>query len=417
MDVPARQKNVIASGWHDLTTRPPSQEPALDALRAIAVLIVICTHYALPEWPEAGGQPVWLTKLPVFYYGWTGVDLFFVLSGLLIGRQVWREVQKTGTVSVPRFLIRRGFRIWPLYFVALGYLAIVSSTSWQDWVFLSNYAQTKYPRGWSLSTEEQFYIIVPLLLLVTTRFLSLRRQIWPLLALLAAVPVVRYFTRQHLLTLDLSSETFASRMHFPIHLHSEPLLIGLIIALLSTTRPEWFEKRPPGQVAWASLGIFAALAATGIALDLFNKDIFAFLALGLIFGGATYVGLVDRSLLTRPLHAKLFYPISRLSFGMYLNHFIVVPGSTLWVVSQFGSLPAPLVFTLGLLVGTSISIVAATITFLLVEHPFLLLRSRALATRAVPAGVPTSADVGVSLPQGATDAIFTDRAPRSAERL
>src|SRR3954469_3361806 len=179
-DSPTRT-GLLATGWYDLTHRPPAQEPALDALRSFAVLAVICTHYALPEWPKAGGPELGVTRFPLFYFGWTGVDLFFVLSGLLIGRQVWKEIQKTGRVSVGRFLIRRGFRIWPLYYCALIYLSIVARTSWQDWTFLSNYWQTGYPRGWSLSTEEQFYIIVPVLLLLTTRLLSLRQQIWPLL--------------------------------------------------------------------------------------------------------------------------------------------------------------------------------------------------------------------------------------------
>lgn len=378
----AKPSGVIASGWYDLTHRPASQEPALDALRAFAVLVVICTHYALPEWPRAGGAPTGLSKLPVFHYGWTGVDLFFVLSGLLIGRQVWREIAKTGTVKMGRFLLRRGFRIWPLYFVALGYLAIVRDTGWADWLMVSNYVQTDFSRGWSLSTEEQFYIIVPLLLLVTTRLFSLRHQVWPLLVLLAAIPVVRTVTRASLIASGYSGEALEWRMHSPIHLHSEPLLIGLLIALLSTVYPHWFAKRPQGQIAWRALGIFGVLAAVGMALDVMNKHIFAFFALGLIFGGAVYVALVDRSILTRPLHAKLFYPISRLSYGMYLNHFLVVPQSTAWVVRNMQGLPTSVVFVTGLLLGTAISIGVAVLTFLLIESPFLQLRGRLVSSAA-----------------------------------
>jgi peptidoglycan/LPS O-acetylase OafA/YrhL len=377
-----KRTGLLATGWYDLTHRPPAQEPALDALRSFAVLAVICTHYALPVWPRAGGVPLDITRFPLFYFGWTGVDLFFVLSGLLIGRQVWKEIQKTGSVSVGRFLIRRGFRIWPLYYCALVYLAIVSGTSWQDWTFLSNYFETPYSRGWSLSTEEQFYIIVPVLLLLTTRLLSLRHQIWPLLLLLAAVPIARVFSRAHLVALGYSGETLVAKMDYPIHLHSEPLLIGLIIALFSVTRPDWFVKHPKGKVAWRPLGICVAAMAVGLALDVVNKNVFAFFALGLIFGGAVYFSMVDRSPLTKPLHAWVFYPIARLSFGMYLNHFLVVPQSTAWVIRHGAGLPTNLVFWLGLLLGTAISIAAAILTFFLVEHPFLTLRSRVLLGRA-----------------------------------
>jgi peptidoglycan/LPS O-acetylase OafA/YrhL len=376
-----KRTGLWATGWYDLTHRPPAQEPALDALRSFAVLAVICTHYALPVWPRAGGTPLGITRFPLFYYGWTGVDLFFVLSGLLIGRQVWKEIQKTGQVKVGRFLVRRGFRIWPLYYCALVYLAIFSRTTWHDWAFLSNYFQTPYSRGWSLSTEEQFYIIVPVLLLLTTRVLALRRQIWPLLLLLAAVPVARLFSRAHLLALGYSGETLAAKMEYPIHLHSEPLLIGLIIALYSVIRPRWFVKHPKGKVAWRPLGIFVAAMVVGLALDKVNKNVFAFFALGLIFGGAVYFCMVDRSLLSKPLHAWVFYPIARLSFGMYLNHFIVVPESTAWVIEHGTGLPTNVVFWLGLLLGTAISIVTAILTFFLVEHPFLTLRSRVLMGR------------------------------------
>jgi peptidoglycan/LPS O-acetylase OafA/YrhL len=388
-----KRSGLLATGWYDLTHRPAAQEPALDALRSFAVLAVICTHYALPEWPKAGGLPLSITRFPLFYYGWTGVDLFFVLSGLLIGRQVWREIQRTGTVSVGRFLIRRGFRIWPLYYVALIYLSIVSRTQWPDWVFLSNYFTTAYPRGWSLSTEEQFYIIVPLLLLLTTRLFSLRHQIWPLLVLLAAVPVVRVITRAQLVALHYSGEGLTAKMSFPIHLHSEPLLIGLIIALFSTTRREWFAQQAEGKVAWRALGVVVAATVVGLALDKYDKDTFAFLSLGLIFGAAVYFGMVDRSVLTKPLHAWVFYPIARLSFGMYLNHFLVIPQSTEWVIRHGAGLPAIVVFWLGLLLGTAISIAVAVLTFFLVEHPFLTLRARVLAgrTRANTAPLPAAA--------------------------
>ncbi|HEX7941267.1 MAG TPA: acyltransferase, partial [Gemmatimonadaceae bacterium] len=348
----AEKPGVLAAGWRDLVRPPAGQEPALDALRAFAVLAVICTHYALPEWPRvAGALPRIGSSLP-FYYGWTGVDLFFVLSGLLIGRQLWRELDTTGTVRVGRFLLRRGLRIWPLYFVALTYVWLTAQTGWGDWAFLSNYVGGKFSRSWSLATEEQFYIIVPILLVISARVLSLRNQIWLVLTLLASVPVVRAVTRARLTGLGLPPQVLADKMQYPIHLHCEPLLIGLLLALLATTRPEWFEKKAPGQLAWRALAVMLAMSAAGILLDKYNKDIFAFFALALIFGGATYFGMVDRSLLTRPLHARWFYPISRLSYGMYLNHFVVFPGSTEWVVRHGRGLPTTLVFVAGLVLAT-----------------------------------------------------------------
>ncbi len=372
---------LLAEGWRDLVNRPAGQEPALDALRAFAVLAVICAHYALPEWPRAAGALPRIGRTAPFLYGWTGVDLFFVLSGLLIGRQLWREVGRTGTVRIGHFLLRRGLRIWPLYFVALAYVAYTGETEWSDWTFLSNYVLGKFSRSWSLATEEQFYIVVPILLVISARVLALRKQIWLLLAMLLSVPIVRMLTRAHLGALGLDPQDLADKMQYPFHLHCEPLLIGLMLALLATTRPEWFETKAAGQLAWRALAVMLAMFAAGIVLDWYDKGTFAFLALGLIFGGATYFGMVDRSLITRPLHARVFYPISRLSYGMYLNHFVVFPGSTAWVVRHARGLPPTAVFIGGLVLATAISIGVAVITFLLIEHPFLQLRARLLASR------------------------------------
>src|SRR5262249_16177994 len=135
---------------------------------------------------------VW--SFTLFRYGWTGVDLFFVLSGFLIGRQLQRELQRRGTVDVPRFLLRRGLRIWPLYFAWVAFLALALGKCRgiaPDLVFLSNYIQGRVSGGWSLSTEEQFYLVVPFLLLGAHRLFGPRGQAWVPLAMLALMPLIR----------------------------------------------------------------------------------------------------------------------------------------------------------------------------------------------------------------------------------
>ncbi len=352
--------SIVRSGWHELTRRPASQVPALDALRAFAIFLVVGAHYAGSQWPLAKAPDIALAHNPVFNFGWTGVDLFFVLSGLLIGKQLWRELDRTGTVRVPRFLLRRGFRIWPLYFAMMFWVVFIHGMrfEWPDWVFLSNYFPTRYGRSWSLSTEEQFYIAVPILLLLTTRFLPRRAQAWPLVGAVVAIPIVRVFQRQHLEAVGMSPDRLADQMHFPIHVHCEALIIGLLLALLSTRYKSVFEARGRWGTSPLALAVFVGCTALGLALDRMNKDIFAFLALGLIFGSLTFLTLADRSIITRPLNSVFFYPFSRLAYGMYLNHFWFLHGSTAWTIHTFGPLlPSPtLVFLLGLVVGTGSSI-------------------------------------------------------------
>ncbi len=381
--------DIVRSGWHELSHRPASQVPALDALRACAVFLVIGAHYAGSQWPAAGGVDLRLAHNPVFYFGWTGVDLFFILSGFLIGKQLWRELDRTGTVRVPRFWLRRGFRIWPLYFAMLGILTIWKGhlAQWPDWLFLSNYFTTAYARSWSLSTEEQFYIAVPLLLLLTTRVIPRRAQAWPLVGLLVAVQGVRVWQRRYLLAAGVPATQIIDRMQFPIHVHCESLLVGLLIAYLSTSRPHLF--RAEGRWGTSTLGLLVVVlgSSLGMALDLLNKNIFSFLALSLIYGSLAFFVLADRSPLTRPLRSWVFYPFSRLAFGMYLNHFWFAHGSTAWTVTHLsGVLYLPvLVFLAGLVIGTAISAGVATVTFILIEHPFLMLREHWFGERDRPA--------------------------------
>jgi peptidoglycan/LPS O-acetylase OafA/YrhL len=369
---------IIGAGWRELTHRPPSQVPALDALRAFAVFGVIGAHYAGSQWMLAKGPETSLAHNPVFTFGWAGVDLFFVLSGLLIGKQLWRELDKTGTVRIPRFLMRRSFRIWPLYFAMMLFVVFVRGVrfQWPDWVFLSNYFPTIYGRSWSLSTEEQFYIIVPFLLLMLIRLLPRGKEWVPLVALLFIVPVIRHFDRARLVASGMSSELLSERMVFPIHVHCEGLAVGLLLAWLTTRKKHLFEPKGRGGMSPFALGVFFVCTAIGGVLDVYNREDFAFLALALIFGSATFLALADRSFVTAPLRSKFFYPFSRLAFGMYLNHFWFFHGSTRWVVKNVGGMihSPTLVFLIGLVVGTLISAGVSAVTFMLIEHPFLMLR-------------------------------------------
>ncbi len=105
----------VLNPLRDLIERPKGNIPALDAFRSLAVVLVIISRFSATL-IKRGGAANRFGKLPLVTGGRVGVDLFFVLSGYLIGGQIWRELSKTGTVDMPRFLLRRGLRIWPLYF-------------------------------------------------------------------------------------------------------------------------------------------------------------------------------------------------------------------------------------------------------------------------------------------------------------
>lgn len=140
----------------------------LDSLRALAVLIVIATHTNTAFWEKAGiPEATWYNTIGL---GGHGVDLFFVLSGWLLGGVIIKEIHRTGTLDTMKFWRRRWWRTLPAYFaiLALSLLQRVLNGSWQ-WsdsvfaIFIQNYWYDPIPFysvSWSLCVEEHFYIII-----------------------------------------------------------------------------------------------------------------------------------------------------------------------------------------------------------------------------------------------------------------
>lgn len=370
----------------DLWMRPAQQVPGLDGLRALAILLVMGCHffgyfwscYVKLELPR-------IAHFPFFEMGWTGVDLFFVLSGYLIGKQLWRERLTTGTVNFKEFILRRGFRIWPLFYFALIYYSLfgpVRPIIW-DYLSLSNFFRGGFDDAWSLSTEEQFYIFVPLLLIATAFIKRPSQYFVAIIAACFAEWFLRFLAVEWLTRQGVSGRQLIETLHCPIFLHSDALLAGLAIALASVLAPARF--RAPNSAGFSKMGMAIFIGATivGVSLRQANKVIWAFAGLGMVYGGLTLWVLWDRSILSAPLKWRIWYPISRLSFGMYLNNFMVLPGITYYAFKTVNSSTGSIVAAslIGYVVGTLVSMFVATITFVIVERPFLILRDKLLGRR------------------------------------
>lgn len=139
----------------------------LDFLRGIAIILVLLRHRMISEYT---------TKM-----GWIGVDLFFVLSGFLVAGLLFKEFLKYNTIDVKRFLIRRGFKIYPVYYLTyiiyLGYILYDQKVKIlpmvYDLLFVQNYALGlgyAYPASWSLAIEEHFYIFFSIALLLGVKY-------------------------------------------------------------------------------------------------------------------------------------------------------------------------------------------------------------------------------------------------------
>lgn len=157
---------------------PRKHYPELDGLRAIAIVLVVAFHCREIAAPQGLDERIVHRFLES---GWIGVDLFFVLSGLLITGILFDTVEKKDFLI--RFYVRRGLRIFPIYYFSLIAVPIVfylldqpqfaGSVDTAYWLFFQNWLHAfhqvpdeRFGHFWSLAVEEQFYIVWPLLFLV-----------------------------------------------------------------------------------------------------------------------------------------------------------------------------------------------------------------------------------------------------------
>jgi len=364
-------KNLFLFGYSDLQKPPSSNIPGLDVMRSLAILLVVSGHY-FGEYSSKVKLNTDFSTFPLFVYAWTGVDLFFVLSGFLIGKQLWKELRDEGTINIPRFLIRRGLRIWPYYYAFVIFTIFTSTTPLKSFIpdvlFFSNYVHNHIAGGWSLSTEEQFYILMPVLLLIGTKFIPIRYGYLIPIAFFIILPIGRYFiftSHSGIITDELRINLTYSYFHT----HSDGLVAGLLIAWVNVVKRNLLNKIPFKK----NIILPCALIILGIVLRKVNNFIFAFTSLGLIFGGIAIFMLRDNSKLSIIFRWHGFYLLSRLSYGMYLNHFPVL----WWGLPIFLTIPfvhSSIVFFVGYILIFILSAAISSVSFLTIESPFLYLR-------------------------------------------
>ena len=166
---------------------------SLDVLRSVAIILVLVAHIILGY-----GAPSSLAPLQL---GGIGVDLFFVLSGWLLGNQLFKEITDTGNIEIRRFWYRRWIRSMPAYYAVLGAISFQQLLTKESWIFpidylffVQNYHQPFeiFHISWSLAVEEQFYLLIAPALFYIWRFPAKKRLAILLIALLTP-SVFRYF--------------------------------------------------------------------------------------------------------------------------------------------------------------------------------------------------------------------------------
>jgi peptidoglycan/LPS O-acetylase OafA/YrhL len=363
-----------------------AREPGLDLMRAIAILWVMLWHMRLALRPGMWSGPA--------HYGWMGVDLFFVLSGYLIGSQLLRPYTRGSRPSIGGFYMRRAFRVLPAYLtVLLFYFAIPGfreapglSPAWQFLTFTENFRidymnDQAFSHVWSLCVEEHFYLVLPVLILFLMRRPSFGKALSVVPGILCFGIAIRAYVYLHYVAIFPRDDyafalAYVEKIYYPTHTRLDGLLVGVTLATIKTFRPAWWQRA----MSHGYLLLVGGMALCAWAMWLFSDRLsfsasvvgFPLLSMGL--------GLLIASSIapSSPL-SKVggFGLIAALAYSTYLTHKEVI---------HFVRIHLPrLVEARGwvaLIVYFAFSFAAAFVLYMAVERPFLRLRER-ISGRAV----------------------------------
>ena len=353
------------------------RQPGLDLLRALAIIVVVIYHAGIMGFPLPGR---------LHRFGWIGVDLFFLLSGYLIGGQLLAPLARGQRFNLPRFFARRALRILPAYLVILAIYFLrppwreypeMAQPLWKFLLSLQNiglHGGTAFSHAWSLAVEDQFYLGLPFLLLFVNRW---RRaaMIVPCVIVLGGIALRAFLAYQNPATdSGVSFRGFQTWIYYPTWTRLDPLVFGVALAAIEKFRPHWWE-RLTNHAVWLwlpglALIVYALYLGEGDYLTV-TASVWQFPLIA--FGMATLlVCAVSPRLPFRRVAIPGAAFIASIAYSTYLIQKLVIH-----FVAQFcGSHNIALTSAPALLLVEVCVYAGGALLFLAVERPFLKLRHR-----------------------------------------
>ena len=369
---------------------------ALDGLRGVAILTVMLFHATLYRGPRPSG-------------GFLGVDLFFVLSGFLITALLMQEWQRSGGVALGAFYARRALRLLPALFALIAVILLVpgvfyqSARPWRaaglaalhttNWIMAFGGSVGFFDHTWSLTIEEQFYLLWPPVLVLLLTLKVRRPAILAVVTIGILAPTWLRFELWH----GLSS---VKRLYYGLDTRFDTLLIGCLVALVAS-----WDLVPRSRRALGTIRVAAALSAAVLAVcvaTMEEESSLTYHGLGILVAVACaclvlHVLYCPTRLSRLLLENRPLVWVGRISYGLYLWHFPIFNGMLNPTRMEKLGITGPALLT----VRFAMAFLVAALSFSLIERPFLRLKRR-FGGRRAPVEVPE--------PDGGRE----PRAPRSA---
>ena len=361
---------------------PARRNDGLDTLRAFAIILVFTYHYM-----------VFVSQEATFGWGstagWTGVDLFFVLSGYLISNQLFSGLVRGQALSLKAYYARRLLRTLPNYYVVLAlyflFPLVMGGSAppplWKFLTFTQNWVLqpgTAFSHAWSLCIEEQFYLVLPVLVLLAARYGKSIRAAWLVLGVLvlAGIATRSALWLQYGREIDGALNQYYPNVYYSTLCRFDELLPGVALAMLKNFHPALWRR----MLAWGN----ATLACGALALALLCYLVvnyyyiegygygyfmtgFGYSLVALVFALLVLAALSPRSYLYR-LRIPGAAQLAAWSYAIYLTHKPIA--MILHRMLKGGALAPALV----VVVIAGASVAGGWLLYRLVERPGMALR-------------------------------------------
>lgn len=352
--------------------------PELDGLRGVAILAVMGFH----------------SSVPFFTGGHIGVDIFFVLSGFLITTLLIQEFDESGSINLRHFYMRRVLRLGPaliaflMVFCLASFALLSEAKAHRNYVeavislaYIQNFAMgysiyepTYLGHTWSLSTEEQFYMVWPIILFMLLRVLKNRYYvsvISPAIALLSLLSSIY-------LSMDAVQ---VERLYYGFDTRAGALMIGSTLGIASglvTENAKIIFQKLLTVIAPLSVACLLPFLPFGDSRDPWMYY-FGFFVVELLTAALVLDILLNpRSIIRRLLAMRWLVWIGSISYGLYLWHPVIYS-----TIAGLGF------YNLSITVGTPLSVLVAALSYYVLETPILKLKKR--FTRSAPINSPQPA--------------------------